>query len=231
MIEKLPGIFKIDKLRALHIFESDVNAIFGILWGKHLMEHSEKNHQISAAQHGSRKGRGTDTILLTKHMTYALWRMTTTNGVTFDNDAKACYDRIVMNLAYLASQQLGMPSNICLWYQKFLNSANYHIQLPNYTSEQSYRHNNTHPLHGPGQGSRAAPSIWVIISSIIMQCMAKKSNGLKFQDPTTQYGYTHIMTGFVDDTTHWINRFEEALGGHYSLENMYSDTQATAQWW
>ena len=154
-----------------------------------------------------------------------------TNGMSFDNDAKSCYDRIVMNLALLASQKLGMPAVICQWYQKFLNHASYHIQLPKMTSETNYSHTPDNPLHGPGQGSRAAPSLWVIVSSLIMKCMEDKAPGMTFQDPTGTHTSHHIMTGFVDDTTHWVNDFQAALKGNYSKQDLYDDTYVTAQWW
>ena len=119
-----------DRLRALHIFENDLKAILGILWGKRLMAQAEQHQSFNDAQHGSRRNRGTDTILLTKHLTYSLWRITQTNGMTFDNDAKACYDRVVMNLALLASQRLGMPEHICRWYAQVLQQALFFGRLP-----------------------------------------------------------------------------------------------------
>ena len=93
------------------------------------MNHAENYQQLHDAQHGSRKGRGTDTLLIMKHFTYALFRMTQTNGMSFDNGAKACYERIVMNLALLASQQLGMPKFVCDWFRNVLQQVYYHIQL------------------------------------------------------------------------------------------------------
>ena len=39
------------------------------------------------------------------------------------------------------------------------------------------------------------------------------------------------MTGFVDDTTHWVNNFAQALQGHYTQHSMHEDIQITAQWW
>ena len=39
------------------------------------------------------------------------------------------------------------------------------------------------------------------------------------------------MTGFVNDTTHWINNFDCAINGNYSTQEMYWNTQTTAQWW
>ena len=151
--------------------------------------------------------------------------------MSFDNDAKSCYDRIVINLALLISQHLGMPSTICEWYSKFLHTINYHIQLPTLISQQSYNHSDDHPLHGPGQGSRAAPSLWVYISSVVMNCMSRKSNGITFKSPDNKHQFNHIMTGFVDDTNHWINNFDRAIQGNYSTQEMYWNTQTTAQWW
>ena len=61
--------------------------------------------------------------------------------------------------------------------------------------------------------------------------MSKKSTGLQFHDPTEQTTINYIMTGFVDDTTHWINSFSQALQGLQSIPTLYKDTQQTAQWW
>ena len=137
--------------------------------------------------------------------------MTQTNGVSFDSDAKACYDRIVMTLALLASQQLGMQAHVCSWLGKYLSTTKYHIQLPQATSTQSYTNTIQKPLHGPGQGSRAAPGLWVIISSLLMDCMDDNAPGLTMSDPYQKEEICQIMTGFIDDTTHWINTFHHDL--------------------
>ena len=60
MIEKIPGIYHIDKLRPLHIFEGDLNGILGILWGRRLMANAERHSLLHDAQYGSRKGKGID---------------------------------------------------------------------------------------------------------------------------------------------------------------------------
>ena len=61
--------------------------------------------------------------------------------------------------------------------------------------------------------------------------MEHKSNGLSFMSPNHTTTFKHIMTGFVDDTTHWLNNFRLALHGQYSQYEMYMTTQQTAQWW
>ena len=51
--------------------------------------------------------------------------------------------------------------------------------------------------------------------------MKKKSSGIQFMAPDQSIQVTHIMTGFVDDTTHWLNNFSAALQGTYTKFEMY----------
>ena len=64
-----------------------------------------------------------------------------------------------------------------------------------------------------------------------MHCMQQKSNGIEFLAPDHTSQFKHIMTGFVNDTTHWLNNFLSALQGTYTKAEMYMTTQTTAQWW
>ena len=64
-----------------------------------------------------------------------------------------------------------------------------------------------------------------------MHCMQQKSNGIKFISPNNDSQFQHIMTGFVDDTTHWLNNFNAAINGNYTKYEMYMTTQQTSQWW
>ena len=61
--------------------------------------------------------------------------------------------------------------------------------------------------------------------------MHHKSRGIQFHDPEEKHSINHVMTGFVDDTTHWINNFKDSLHGRYNQSTMYSETNKTAQWW
>ena len=42
MLEKIIGLDRIDKIRVIHIMESDLNLLLGILFGKRLAQHAEK---------------------------------------------------------------------------------------------------------------------------------------------------------------------------------------------
>ena len=64
-----------------------------------------------------------------------------------------------------------------------------------------------------------------------MHFMSSKSNGITFLDPQAQDTLKYITTVFVNDTTHWVNNFEQAIQGLYTTIDMYAETQKTAQWW
>ena len=83
----------------------------------------------------------------------------------------SCYDRIVMPLASLCSQQIGMPPSACKLFLKTLALTKYHIKTSHGISDSYYNTTNQTNIHGPGQGGRGSPAIWVAISSILMKCM------------------------------------------------------------
>ena len=49
-------------------------------------------------------------VIMLKLLTYDNSRIYRSNLMTMDNDAKSCYDQIMISLAMLASQRLGMPA-------------------------------------------------------------------------------------------------------------------------
>ena len=137
-------------------------------------------------QYGSRNNKSTHDALTFKHFTYGISRLTKTNLLSFDNDAKACYDRIVLLFGMLCSRQLGMPSKVCNFFVHAYEKLNYHIQTAYGLSQQYYKHTPNTPIHGPGQGNHSSPSLWVLISSLLMSCMEEKASGLELCDPTQQ---------------------------------------------
>lgn len=122
-----------------------------------------------------------------------LSRLTRTPCATFENDAKACYDQIVMNLAALRSRHLGVPTKACNMLTKFLETAEYHIKTMIGTSEEVYSSLPSNLLHGPGQGAKEASAIWLIITTMLSALLRKKSRGTSFcnskQQVTGTRGY------------------------------------------
>ncbi|GAX26437.1 hypothetical protein FisN_37Hu013 [Fistulifera solaris] len=128
MLEKLPGTPLIEKLRVIHIFEADFNAWAGIVFGRRMMQKAELSGLLGNEQGGSRKGKTAIDVYAMKFFTFELAEVTRTPLAVMDNDAKACYDRIVMALAHLRCQQTGIPYTASRLLDNFLNQAEYYIQ-------------------------------------------------------------------------------------------------------
>ena len=231
MIEKIPGRPLVNKLRVIHLIESDFNLLTGILWGRRLMAKGERCGAFGDDQGGSRKDRRAQEILLFKHLVYSVVRLTKTNCASFDNDAKSCYDRIVMLLASLSSQSLGLDPKACELFLRVLEKAKYHVKTQLGVSTDFYQTNANRKIHGPGQGGKSSPSIWTIISCLLMKCMRAKSDGARFFDPYREIVIHKISSGFVDDITHLVNSFLQSLQGDDSLQELARQTTTTAQWW
>jgi hypothetical protein len=154
-----------DKLRVIHLLEADLNLALGIIWSRRLMKQGEELTDFGDEQWGSRYGRSASTVVLLKHFTYELMQLTKTDGGTFDNDAKACFDRIIPALTNLRSHQLGVPAAACHMHAELLQKATYAVKTQAGISEQTYYSSDEEPLYGEGQGTRWATAAWVIIST------------------------------------------------------------------
>ena len=159
--------------------------------------------------------------------------MTKTNGASYDNDAKACYNRIGMSLASLCSQCLGMSARACQLLVTTLREAHYHVKTQLGVSNEYYTTTESSTVHGFGQGGQESPSIWAIISDIIMKCLGEKLEGAILCDSKQLLRVKQIFTGFVNDTTLWVNTpFQSNLHSYIqSIDALLQQTETTAQWW
>ena len=105
MIEKDSGKPRINRLRIVHLFEAGLNFFLKIQWGHRLVRHAIKLNLLHDSQHGSIPGRAAmDPIMLTQ-LTSDLCRILKHDLFRFDNDALACYDRIIVALGMLAARR------------------------------------------------------------------------------------------------------------------------------
>ena len=243
MLEKIPGDPKINKLRVIHIFDALWNMGLGLVWSKRLQPHCEKHGLLHQGQWGSRKGRRANDCVALKQFTYEIARMTRTDLIMFENDAKSCYDRIVMSYAFLRCQQLGLPQSVARAFAAFLDEAQYHLRTQLGVSTSYYTNGQDNKdLHGPGQGNQVGPTLWGIVGSGPMFEMEKKFKGVDLHDPTWTEFIRQVINGFVDDIGSGANKFAEELRKfdttRYSKEeaeaiftDLIRESTEMAQWW
>jgi hypothetical protein len=106
MLEKEPGISRLDKLRIIQLLEADLNQVLIIAFAWNI-EHAGiiSEHQYGRAQ------KTCMTPVLNKLLTIQLIIQKKVEGIVFDNDTKGCYDRIISGIALACLKWIGYSKN------------------------------------------------------------------------------------------------------------------------
>jgi hypothetical protein len=120
----------------------------------------------------------------------------------FDNDASACYDRIIVPLAMLAARRCGMTSSAITLHAATLQQMRYRVKTHYGVSDNSYTGTHDEPLFGTGQGSGASPAAWLTLVVVLMNAMeASTQERIRFGSPDNDDDqHARLLDAFVDDT-------------------------------
>jgi hypothetical protein len=200
MIYKEQGNVKIHRLRVIHLYEADLGFLWGAKWGK-AMRTAVKERTLHQGQYGGLPGRDCTSLTYLEELRFDYAALTRVSFANFDNDATACYDRILCSVASLAGRKYGIHKDIIFVHAQTLEEAEFKLKASNKVSETSYRHCIKFPIHGTGQGSTNSPTIWCFVSSVLFQSHDKKASGMLFKSPSGDMIVRFNMVGFVDDST------------------------------
>jgi hypothetical protein len=120
--------------------------------------------------------------------------------IKFSNDAAACYDRMIPNLANLASRAFGIDPRICRIQGNTLQKAKYKLKTSMRISDAEYHHMDLFPIYGTGQGSGSSPTLWLVTSSVLFDAYETKAHGSKYLSPDRAQSASIYMISFVDDS-------------------------------
>jgi hypothetical protein len=181
LIKKDPGAPKINRLRIIHLFEADFNLLLKIYWGSRLVWRAKDMNMLNPGQHGSVPGRTAMELVMLNQLSNDICRSAKINIIRFDNDASACYDRILVHLGMMAARRCGMPENALLVHAGTLQHMRYRVKTTYGLSEDS-------PLYGTGQGSGASPAIWLTLVVILMNTLERIVRArITFHSPDSAY--------------------------------------------
>jgi hypothetical protein len=102
MLEKIPGVPRINKLRIIQLLEADLNQVLRSSFARNISKLAQETPGIISEHQYGRSHQTCLTPVLNKLLTVQLVIQKKTNGIVFDNDAKGCYDRIVSDIALAA---------------------------------------------------------------------------------------------------------------------------------
>ena len=138
MLEKDPGRPTINRLRIIHLFEADFNFFLKIMWGYRLVHRAKDYNMINTGQYGSVPGKTAIELVMLNQISNDICRTNKTNLIRFENDASACYDRILVHLGMMAARRCGMPPNAIKTHAETLESMKYKVKTAFGISEDSY---------------------------------------------------------------------------------------------
>jgi hypothetical protein len=200
MIYKKANLDRVDKLRTIVLKEADSNFNDGKM-GRDMMNHAEKKNMIAKEQYGSRKGHCSIDHAVNKRLTFDLFRLYRSPGAVCSNDAKSCYDRILHSIAALAMKRLGVPEPPIHCMLTCIQQMDHFIRTTHGDSTSSYTSKYTRiPFQGVLQGNGAAPSIWVAVSTPLLNMMRAADHGLHLISAIAKEASSTVAFAFVDDT-------------------------------
>ena len=226
MLKKDANNPRIHRLRVIHIYEADYNLMLAVKW-RQAMHFAEDRKLLNDGLYGSRPGRTAHDPVLLEILQHEIYRMSMKTGINFDLDATSCYDRILINVASLCNQRIGMHQSVVFVNAQTLEQAKYYLKTNLGISEQFYTHSPRHPIHGTGQGSGNSPFVWCFVCSALFDAFEARAHGAHF---TTYNGATKVriyMIGFVDDCSQRVNMFDTEPQPSFSLllQRMERDAQ------
>ena len=199
MIYKEPGNVKINRLRVIHIYEADQSTLWANRWRDQIRK-AINDETMHPGQFGGLPGRSSTSVTFLEELRFDYVSLSRFPFANFDNDATACYDRILLAIASLAGKKYGIHSDVIFVHAKTLEEAEFKLKTLAGISKDSYKHCIKFPIHGVGQGSTNASYIWCFVSSILFQTHQKYSNGMVFHSPLGDIFVRYNMVGFVDDS-------------------------------
>ena len=198
MIEKVPGCPKISRLRVIHLYECDLNLLFGICF-RQLQQHNEDNQKLNEGCYGGRPNRrAIDPVIVDVTQT-EIAMILRRALIRFQNDLCSCFDRIVSHLAQINNQSFGLPKEIAKIIGTFLHQAIYYIKTGMGVSKTGYKHTREMGVWGTGQGSVASMYIWGMLVSRQIQLHDMFNHGAKYYNYRTKQVLKVGMLSFVDD--------------------------------
>lgn len=207
MLEKKKGNFRVDKLRAILLYEADFNMLQKIL-GRDCMFLAEELQAVAKEQYGCRKEHSAVNQGLNKTLTFDLLRQSRQPGALCSNDAKSCFDRIVHSIASLSLQRVGVPRAPLVCIFTTIRNLEHRIRTVYGDSDIGFSGRLwTTPIQGVGQGNGAGPQIWALVSTPVLNMLRQEGHGARFFEALCPDKSVHFVGySFVDDTDLIVSR-------------------------
>eukprot|EP00957_Ditylum_brightwellii_P128125 9771976-Ditylum_brightwellii.AAC.1 len=93
------------------------------------------------------------------------------NGAIVNNNATACYDRMILELSSLHLQSLGLPEKAAKCSVLLNHDMKHHINTQAWVTTEFYKHEDHEEKFRERQGKTSSLSIWLFQSSTLLTAL------------------------------------------------------------
>jgi len=200
-LEKDPGQPKINRLRALHLLEADLNLLWKYYSAQGFFKTAENNDLLIDNQGGCRKGFSAIDMACKKALVYEWMRLMRATGINIDNDLEACFDNMVEACHSLACQSKGADIQYLRLHAQTQKLQKYFVKHAQGISKDHNTFSPEAPWYGAGQGTGDAALRYTTQSDGMIRAYRDTSWNLEMTNPTNSTTATQDIDAYADDTT------------------------------
>ena len=200
LIPKDEGLIYVHRLRAIHVVEAELQFFSKQIYAKRMINIAERANVITDEQYGGRKGRRAQSVVLNKILYYTISHQTREEAAFLDDDAKACYDRILPSLAGVETRKWGLTHKASSITRNIIEQQQFKVKTAHGVSSTQYQYDESDQTYGVGQGLGWSGAIWMASSNTICEIMKDKCGGMEFSSPDGTITIRKRGDLFVDDT-------------------------------
>ena len=194
---------RIHRWRNITLVEADLQYVMKEIWARRLLtvadpkmntsQNAKKNRVVQSSVLGHRLGLD---IALTTHG----------EMIVVENDAVNCYDRIIIELAAIATIRMGMARSAAIFMLEILRGMTHYLVLGSEVTEGSIKTTEDVRLDGTGQGTGWSPVIWMTVFGVVLRAVQLFQPGVRFTSPDGKEIDERWVEGHVDDSRQCVNK-------------------------
>jgi hypothetical protein len=199
MLEKMFGVWLVSKLRTILLMKADFNAMNKEVYGIWMLDNARKYKLIPEEIFSKQNCTAKDGVLA-KTLFYDIACQMRSPAAIASVDASYCYDRIAHVMASLIFQSFGVKSAAVSAMLETIQEMKFFLRTAYGDSKMFAGSSTKIKTQGLGQGNRASPACWCVISILILRAHSAKGHGAQFISPMSLVQRSLLAILYVDNT-------------------------------
>ena len=112
-------------MSTIHIIEADLQFLTKKVYAQRMMHNAKGKQLITDEQYGGRKNRQSLSLVINKLLFYNLVHQTVSKAAFMDDDARACYDRIIPHIATVEARKWGVSHKAANMTKDIISSQHF----------------------------------------------------------------------------------------------------------